>query len=296
MYASDGTPTRGVLRAPDTTGYYTPLGGGDYALTRPKSRTFTLGLFDSKTGAITDVDSGLPALPAQRVPGQRALSYVRIDSSDGKHTLRRLDLNTRRTSEIGPTLVGRTAHTWVPGRNVMLMAKGSVLYARAINESSWRVVATFDHPDLRNATAYVVSPRGDKLVLTSPKRLAFSTVLRDSLDAGHSGAAVASMATRWRDAGQLGEFDISENGMSGLGDDRLQRKRFADAVALHTLATTFFPRSHRAFGRLGDAQRAAGDSAAALTSYRRALEVNPRATDADRAAATAIERKISGQP
>ena len=73
-------------------------------------------------------------------------------------------------------------------------------------------------------------------------------------------------------------------------------KRFADAVALHTLATTFFPQSYRAQGRLGDAQRAAGDSTAALASYRRALQLNPRATAADSAAATATERKISGPP
>jgi tetratricopeptide (TPR) repeat protein len=141
----------------------------------------------------------------------------------------------------------------------------------------------------------VVSPAGDKLVLTSPKRLGLGVLLRDSLEAGHDGAAVAAMATRWREAGQLAGIDVTENPISALGDDRLQKKRFADAVALHTLATTFFPRSYRAAGRLGDAQRAAGDSTGALASYRRSLELNPRATDADRAAATAIERKISGK-
>jgi hypothetical protein len=296
MYASDGTPTRGVLRGPDTTGYYTPLSDGDYALTRPKSKTFTVAIFDAKSGTITDVDSGVPALPPQRIPSQRALSYVRIDSADGKHKLRRLDLPTRRTADIGPTLIGRTVHAWVPGRNTLLMAKGNVLYARAANESSWRVVATFDHPDLRNAAAYVVSPQGDKLILTSPKRLALATVLRDSLDAGHTGLEVAAMVIRWREAGQLASLDVGEGPISTLGDDRLQRKRFADAVALHTLATQLFPRSYRAVGRLGDAQRAAGDSAAAIASFKRALDLNPRTTDADRAAAAAIERKISGQP
>ncbi len=293
-YAPDGTPTRGVLRAPDTTGYYTPLGSGAYALTRPKSKSFTLALFDAQSGTITDVDSGVPALPAQLIPGQRALSYVQVDSADGKHTLRRIDLATRRTNSLGGTLVGRTAHAWIPRHNTVLMAKGNVLYARAANESAWRVVARFDDPDLRNANAYVVSPNGDKLVLTSPRRLALSVVLRDSLEAGHSGTAVAAMATRWRDADQLTGIDVSENSISALGDDRLQRKRFADAVALQTLATTFFPRSYRAQGRLGDAQRAAGDSTGALASYRRALDLNPRATEADRAAAAAIERKISG--
>jgi dipeptidyl aminopeptidase/acylaminoacyl peptidase len=295
-YAPDGTPTRGELPAPDTTGYYTPLGDGNYALTRPKSKTFTLGLFDAKSGAIVDVDSGIPALPAQRIPGQRALSYVRIDSTDGKHTLRRVDLSSRHTSDIGPTVVGRTSHVWIPGRNTILMAKGNVLYARAANESAWRPVATFDHPDLRNASAYVVSPRGDKLILTSPKRLGFATVLRDSLEAGHSGAAVAAMALRWRDAGQLTGVDVTEGAISNLGDNRVERKRFADALALHTLATTLFPQSFRAVNRLGDAQRAAGDSTAAIASYRKALELNPRSTDAERNAAAAIERKISGQP
>src|SRR5687768_6993920 len=296
MYASDGTPTGGVLRGPDTTGYYTPLGNGDYALTRPKSKTFTVALFDAQSGTITDVDSGVPALPAQLIPGQRALSYVQIDSADGKHALRRVDLATKRTTHIGSTIVGRTAHAWIPGRNTVVMAKGNVLYARGAGESAWRVVARFENPDLRNANAYAVSPAGDKLVLTSPKRLTLGVVLRDSLEAGHSGADVAAMATRWRDAGQLTGIDVTENPISALGDDRLQKKRFADAVALHTLATTFFPRSYRAPGRLGDAQRAAGDSTGALASYRKALELNPRATEADRAAAAAIERKISGPP
>jgi len=295
-YSADGTPARGVLRAPDTTGYYTPLGSGDYALTRPKSKSFTIGLFDVRSGLITDVDSGVPALPPQLIPGQRALSYVQIDSAGAKHTLRKVDLVTKRTSGIGSTLIGRTAHAWIPGHNTILMAKGNVLYARGASESAWRVVARFDDPDLRNASAYVVSPNGDKLVLTSPKRLAFGVVLRDSLEAGHSGAAVAAMATQWRDAGQLTTVDVAENPISALGDDRVQKKRFADGVALHTLATTFYPRSYRAQGRLGDAQRAAGDSTGALASYRKALDLNPRATDADRAAAAAIERKISGQP
>lgn len=293
-YAADGTPTTGVLRAPDTTGYYTPLGNGEYALTRPKLTTFTIALFDAASGAITDVDSGVPALPAQLIPGQRALSYVQIDSADGKHALRRFDLATKKATTIGSTIVGRTVHSWVPGHNTVLMAKGNVIYARGANETSWRVVARFTDPDLRNAGAYVVSPSGDKLILTSPKRLAFGVVLRDSLEAGHSGAEVAAMAIRSRDAGQLSDVDVTENPISALGDDRLQKKRFADAVALHALATTLFPRSYRAQSRLGDAQQAAGDRTAALASWQRSLDLNPRATDVDRAAADAVERKIRG--
>jgi hypothetical protein len=296
VYAADGTPSRGVLRAPDTTGYYTPLPNGDYALTRPKSKSFTLGLFDARSGAIVDVDSGIPALPAQRIPGENALSYVRLDSADARHTIRRFDLATRRATTIGPTLVGRTAHAWVPGHRTMLMAKGNVLYARTAEETTWRAVATFDNPELRNATAYVVSPSGDRLILTSPKRLALATVLRDSLEAGRSGAAVAAMVTAWRGAGSVTGYDMTEGSIIALGDDRLQKKRNADAVALQTLATTLFPRSFRAFDRLGDAQRASGDDTAAIVSYRKSLELNPKSSDNERNAAAATERKIAGQP
>ena len=296
VYAADGTPTHGVLRAPDTTGYYTPLPNGDYALTRPKSKSFTIGLFDVTSGAITDIDSGVPALPAQCIPGERALSYVQIDSTNAHHLIRRVDLSTRKTTTLGPALVGRTAHAWIPGHRTMVMAKGNVLYARTVDEQTWHSVATFDNPELRNASAYVVSPSGDKLILTSPLRLALATVLRDSLEAGRTGEDVSAMVSAWRDAGRLTGLDVTEGPISALGDDRVQKKRFADAVAIHTLATTMFPASWRAFGRLGDAQRAAGDSAAALVSYRKALTANPRSTEGERTAAAAIEKKITGQP
>ena len=104
------------------------------------------------------------------------------------------------------------------------------------------------------------------------------------------------MALAWRDADRLTGLDVTEGPISALGDDRLQKKRFADAVAIHTLATTMFPASWRALGRLGDAQRAAGDSSAALASYRKALAVNPRSTEAERTAAAAMEKKIAQQP
>ena len=295
VYAADGTPKHGVLRAPDTTGYYTPLPNGDYALTRPKAKTFTLALFDAKSGAIVDVDSGLPALPAVRIPGERALSYVRIDTATAHHVIRRLDLITRKTSTLGPTLVGRTAHAWIAGHQTILMAKGSTLYARMAHDTAWHAVATFDNPELRAASAYVVSPKGDKLILTSPKRLALATVLRDSLEAGHGGAEVAAMTVAWGDAGTLGDLELAEGPISALGDERLQKRHPDDALAMHTLATTLFPRSYRAFARLGDAQRATGDSAAAIASYTKALANNPRSTDAERAAAAAVEKKL-GRP
>ncbi len=296
VYSSNGEPARGVLRGPDSTGYYRPLPGGNFALTRPKSRSFTLGLFDNATGAITDVDSGIPALPPQLIPGANALSYVRVDTATGRHTLHRVDLGTRRTSSIGRTLVGRNVHVWLPGRETILMGKGNALYARKPGETTWSVLATFDHPELRNISAYAVSARGDKLILTSPKRLGLAVVLRDSLEAGRSGAEVVAMATSMKAAGAFAHLDVSENGLIGVGDELVQRKRAADGVAVLTFVTAQYPQSFRAFDRLGDAQAATGDRAAAQASYRKSLEVNPQTTDPQRAAAAAVQKKISGTP
>jgi Flp pilus assembly protein TadD len=119
-------------------------------------------------------------------------------------------------------------------------------------------------------------------------------VLRDSIEAGRSGADVAALVTAWKDAGKLTDVDVTEGGITAVGLDRLRRNRIADAVAIQRLAATLFPRSYRALDRLGDAQRAGGDTASAIASYRKALEVNPRGTEAERSAATATEKKLSG--
>jgi len=138
----------------------------------------------------------------------------------------------------------------------------------------------------------VVSPAGDRLILTSAVRLPLVVVVRDSLEAGRSAHDVAAIVIAWRDAGHLGEYDVVEGPLLALGDDRLQRKQTTEAVALHALATNLFPKSYAAFAHLGDAERAAGDTTAAVAAYRTALELNPRLTDADRRAAEAVELKL----
>ncbi|MCC6316127.1 MAG: PD40 domain-containing protein [Gemmatimonadaceae bacterium] len=296
VYSSDGVPARGVLRGPDTTGYYTPLANGDYALTRPKSASFTIGLFSASTGTIVDVDSGVPALPPQLVPGARALSYVRIDTATARHELRRVDLATRRTSSLGPTVPGRTVHIWLPQNETIVMGKGNAIYARAVGDREWRLVARFANLELRNISAYAVSPRGDQIVLTSPRRLALATVIRDSLEAGMAGVDAVAIASAMRAAADPGSLDVTEGSLIAVADERLQRKRAADASAVLAFVTTIFPESWRAFERLGDAHRAQGARDAAQAAYRRALEVNPRSTDAQRSAAESVQRKLAGQP
>jgi hypothetical protein len=293
VYDSAGTPVRALLPGPDTTGYYTPLPDGRWALTRPKSRSFTIALFTPRAGSIVDVDSGVPALPAVRIPGANALSWVRLDSATARHELRRYDLASGRATSLGRTIPGRTAHAWVPGRNLVLMAKGNALYARATTgDTTWRPVATFDDPGLRHMAAYVVSPRGDRLIVTSPLRLPLAVALRDSLEAGRSATEVAAMLTAWREGGRLSGYDVSEAALGALADDRVTRRQPGGAVALHEAVVAAFPGSHRALTRLGDAQAAAGDSVTARATWRRALDANPRTTDEERRAAEALQRRL----
>jgi len=289
-YNGAGTPVRGILPGPDTVGYFAPLPGGVFALVRPTTR-FTVALFDPRTGRTDDIEGPVGSLPPQRVPGRNAISFVRTDSS-GRHMLRRLDIPSRQLMSLGPTLVGRTAHVWTPGRSV-LMARGNVLYARAAGASAgWREVSRFAQPDMQNLAAYVVSPDGRSVVMTSTLKVPLHVALRDTLEAGRPAAAAVAYARALRASGRLEFLDVREAGLGGIGAFWLARGNASEASELFTLQTELFPSSYRAFARLADARRAAGDSVAARTHYRKSLELNPRANDADREEATKTEQAI----
>lgn len=293
-YDSSGTPVRAILPGPDTTGYYVALPDGRWALTRPKHRAFTIGLFDPKTGAIVDVDSGVPALPARLIPGERALSWVVIDSVRGRHMLRRYDLADGRVTTLLGTVPGRTAHAWMPTGGMVLMAKGDVLYAkRPLRERAWTPVARFTDPGLRQATAYVVSPQGDRLIVVAPLRPSLAVAMRDSLEAGRTAHDVAALI-RGRAMGPLASYDLAEGALVALAQERVQRGAPADGVMLLQAVADASPQSWRAMSALGDAQLAAGDRTAAQASWRRALALDPRTTDDERVAAAALEKKLAG--
>lgn len=288
IYGPDGVPRRGLLPGPDTVGYYARIDGGTFALMRPMT-SFRVALFDTRTGRTTDVGSPAAPLPPQRVPGARAISFTRTDSS-GRNVIRRVEVATGRASDVAPTLLGRTSHAWTP-RGTLLMAKGNTLYTLAPGrDSAWRPVRSFAGPELRNLTAYAVSPRGDRLVFYSSARLPLEVVLRDSLQAGRGAAEVAALARRLAADRSIA---VSEGGVLGVGGDWLAWGKAADAAEIFAAATELFPRSFRAQARLGDALRAAGDRGRAAAAYRRALELNPRGTEEERAAATEVEKRLA---
>jgi dipeptidyl aminopeptidase/acylaminoacyl peptidase len=297
FYSSDGTPLRELLPAPDTVGYYNELRDGRFVLVQPRNAIWTLALFDPRTKRTTVIDSAISAV-VREVPGERAISYVKTtaDSARTPIDIRKYDLATGRITSLAPVHRGASNHVWA-SRNTLLMAQGNGLVARRVGrDTGWVRVATFSEPELRQATVAAASPDGERIVLISPRRASLAVVVNDSLDAGRSGAAVAQMVRVLRASGRLDFYNASEGVVVGLVGSTLARRGAADALPLAQLATDMFASSHRAFAALGDAQRASGDRAAAMASWRKALELNPRRTNADRAAATAVERKLSAPP
>ena len=294
FYSSDGTPVRALLPAADTVGYYTELRDGRFALVQPRAQVWTLALFDPATKRTIIIDSAISAV-VRAVPGEQAISYVKTTSDNARTPIdiRKYDLASGRITILAPVYRGAGVHSWA-ARNTLLMAQGNGLVAyRTGRDTAWQRVATFTDPQIRQATAVAASPQGDHLVLISPRRASLAVVVNDSLDAGRNGAAVTSMVRALRTSGRIADYNANEGVMVGLVNTAVTRRSAADAIALAQLATEMFPNSHRAFASLGDAQQAGGDKPSALVNWKKALDLNSRATNADRNAATAVEAKIS---
>jgi TolB protein len=165
IYDMKGQPLKGVLPGPDTVGYYIRLDANSFAMMRPKSRR-SIAIFDSRTGSMTDYDWPVATLPPQRIPGQRAVSYTRVDSVGGNR-IRRLDLATHDTTEIAPALPGKTVHAWTP-KGRILMGKGNAIFTLEPPSKKWTQIATFTDPELQDINTYVVNQAGNKLIIISP--------------------------------------------------------------------------------------------------------------------------------
>ena len=165
IYDMNGQPLRGVLPGPDTVGYYVRADSVTYAMMRPMTRR-AVAIFDSRSGTMIDYDWPVATLPPQLIPGQRAVSYTRVDSIAGNR-IRRLDLVTFDTSEIAPAVPGKTVHAWTP-RGSILMSRGNEIFVLTPPAKTWARIARFDDPALQDINTYVVSPAGDKVILISP--------------------------------------------------------------------------------------------------------------------------------
>ena len=168
IYDMNGKPLKGVLPGPDTVGYYVAVDSVTFAMVRPKTRT-SVAIYDTRTARMTDYDWPVANLPPQRIPGQRAVSYTRPDSVRGNQ-IRRLDLVTHDTSVIAAAVTGKIVHAWTP-RGTILMGRDNEIFALRPPAKTWARIASFADPELQNINTYVVSPKGDKIIMISPMRV-----------------------------------------------------------------------------------------------------------------------------
>lgn len=227
IYEMNGTPLRGVLPGPDTVGYYTRLDSTTFAMVRPKTRT-AVAIFDTKSKTMTDRDWPVANLPPQMIPGQRAISYTRTDSL-GRNEIRRLAMGATDATTIAPSVPGRVAHAWTP-RGQLLMGKGNRVFARdPRRDTSWREVTVFNDPQLQSVTTYIVSPKGDKLILISPLKAPLHQIIQDRLQESRS---ISSALLEFKDMGAdalKAKYDVARGGLIGLLNS--QRRRSAEGVA-----------------------------------------------------------------
>ena len=124
----------------------------------------TLQIADLRTGQATPVASDI-GRGVQRIPGRAAISFVQ-KGADSVWTVAELDVATRQIHKLVRTLPGVDQYAWTPN-GVLLMAKGTKLYAWRAGNTEFSEVADFSTQGLTNITRLAVSPRGDRLALVA---------------------------------------------------------------------------------------------------------------------------------
>jgi len=84
---------------------------------------------------------------------------------------------------------------------------------------------------------------------------------------------------RLKDAGVAG-YNFDEGELNSLGYQLLHKKRFTEAIRMFQLNAQAYPRSSNVFDSLGEAYAGQGDTALAIASYRKAVQLDPHNGDA----------------
>jgi tetratricopeptide (TPR) repeat protein len=125
--------------------------------------------------------------------------------------------------------------------------------------------------------------------VTEPRPL--QQVVLNAYDAaGADSAEALYRALRTRYYGRAA-YDFGEVPLADVGGALRARGKMADALRFYVLNTEMTPTSAFAFRQAADAQLAAGDTAAAIRSFQKALAINPN----DRQAKGALD-KLGSKP
>jgi len=92
---------------------------------------------------------------------------------------------------------------------------------------------------------------------------------------GYAGGNTALAAAISDIEGRKGEFDLREGILNRLGYEYLGLDRLDDAITIFRWVTQLHPNSANPHDSLGEALRKAGQTAEAISSYQKALEIDP---------------------
>ena len=93
---------------------------------------------------------------------------------------------------------------------------------------------------------------------------------------------VQAAVTQYRElkTNQKDAYDFSPGQLNGLGYRLMQLKRVKDAIEIFKLNVEMFPQNANSYDSLGEAYMESGDKALAIQNYKKALELNPKNTNA----------------
>ena len=162
-YSLDGTPRTLVANA-DHLGYYAFVDDRTIAFyVNEPSRGFLIE--DLRTHAITRAGQGIRGQPVP-VPGRRAVTVLRDDSSSVTW-VERYDLDTRQFTRLVKARPNTQWHSGAPDGTVLQTTTNTIWAFTPGTDTDWRVLRTFDDPELQGLARVVLSPTGDQVALVS---------------------------------------------------------------------------------------------------------------------------------
>ncbi len=107
------------------------------------------------------------------------------------------------------------------------------------------------------------------------KPVLLRNVLSSALDRHGADSAVATYRRLRESSGMAGVYDFGEWETNTLAEELAAQSRFRDAIAIYELNADFYPRSSAIAGSLARLYEQVADTAAAIRSYERVLELRP---------------------
>ena len=101
------------------------------------------------------------------------------------------------------------------------------------------------------------------------------SVLSTVLDRHGADSATATYRRLRESSGMAGVYDFGEWETNTLAEELAAQGRFQDAIAIYELNAEFYPGSYAIAGSLGRLYEQVADTAAAIRSYERTLELRP---------------------